>query len=200
MNRPRWILMLIVFLCLLAVVATGCKSKSKKGPGAPPPDWEIWSDPGAPAALDTSDAQGDHAVGGASADLSLVQGTYDDNYVYAYVDVYSTSGLDESGSTAYYLILDANNSGGSTVDAGDYQLLWNSNLGLRAYDHSANQVSIGVQFQRYANDGIVFAIPRGLVNQTAFGVSANTYYLVGSNLELADVIPDQPQEWTTFSF
>jgi hypothetical protein len=116
MNREKCVATIAVLLCFIAALQTGCTHHKKSGVMPPAPDWDIWNEPGLVLALDETDPEGDDLGYGSSADLSLMQGTYDANYVYIYIDVYSAL-IDQTGCVLYNVCIDSN--GNWSLDSGD---------------------------------------------------------------------------------
>jgi hypothetical protein len=170
--------------------------KKKKKPVVIPPNWEIWSDPGTVLALDETDPSGDDMGYGTTADLSLLQGTYDDLFVYIHLDVYSSPVLDMTGDTLYGLVIDADDSG--DTNPGDWILAWDGLDGFIAWDYDGNPVG-GFWCQVNPAGGLDFAIPRHLVDQTSFGVSAGIMYWDGMDWQEGDEMPPYPT-WAAFTF
>lgn len=194
MCKPRRMFVVALFLCLSVVVTSLCCRNHKKSGVSP--NWEIWNDPSMVLALDETDPQGDDLGYGAAADLSEMQGTYDGSYVYIHMDVYSTPVIDDSGTIQYGLVIDGNNTG--DFEPGDYTLAWDGVNGLRVYDYEGRPVS-GFGFYINPAGGIDFSIPRHLVNQTAFGVSAGVMCWDGTGYQEGDDMPPYPA-WATFIF
>jgi hypothetical protein len=195
MCSSRWILIAVIFLCLVCV-AGSCKRKKKVIIIAP--NWGLLDDPAAPASLDVTDPPGDHLGYGDTADLKEMQGTYDGYYVYFHVDVYSSPDIDETGDIWYFLEIDSN--GNDILDAGDYTLIWNAELGAGAFDYEGNSVSIPGAARVNPEGGIDYAIGRSLVDQTSFKLFAGILFDEGGALlEPGDDMPDSPT-WATFTF
>jgi len=198
MNEARGILVMGILLGLLTVMPAGCIGGDDDDPiiiPPPPPDWDIWTNPGLVLYLDETDPSGDNVYGDSTADLTLMQGTCDDDYVYIHLDVFSSPVIDETGDTLYGLAIDGNNTG--DLDPGDYYIAWDGLGGFMALNYYGLPVS-GAEFQLNPSGGIDFAIPRRLVNQTAFGVSGATMYWVTA-WEDADDMPPYPA-WAPFTF
>jgi hypothetical protein len=184
-------------MCLAVVAGTGCKKKKSDPPIVIPPNLDIWDDPGAPNALLETDGTGDHAYGGDSADLTVLQGTYDAFYVYLWVDVASTPNIDTSGDTGYDILVDADGDG--YIGPGDFYIQWDPVGGLLTVDlNSGNPVALGVVVQVDPDGGIDYIIPRGLVNQTSFDLGAATWFWDGADWQLADELPDGAMATFTF--
>jgi hypothetical protein len=196
MRASRLLLLLAVFLGM-STLGGRCGGGGGHDPVIIPPDWEIWSDPSHPVALDVTDPSGDDLGYGDTADWSMMQGTYDGSFVYIHVDVYSSPAIDQTGDIGYNLGLDAN--GNATLDAGDFVLMWDAEYGLAAGDYQGNLTFVGAWVQPNPAGGIDFAIPRSLVNQTSFNLFAGILYWDGNDWQDGDDMPNPPT-WGVFNF